>query len=321
MIKALSLDGGGIRGIIPAMVLAEIEKRTRKPVSELFDLIAGTSTGGLLALGLTKPGPGGGPEYTAADMVRLYENCGREIFSRSCRHRVASLGFLADSKYPPDGMRKVYARYFGAARLKEALCDVLLTAYEIELRTPFFFRSSRAREIPEYDYTMQDVAFAATAAPTYFSPYKIDIEGGSRYYALIDGGVYANNPGMCLYAEARNTRPGKDMLMVSLGTGQQKTVFPYAEAEKWGLAGWARPLMNIVFDGVSDTVDYQLRLLLPASIHDGPRYYRLQPQMRQESQLDDVSPENIKRLKMIARKLIEHYSTSLDRMCHQLLHH
>lgn len=80
MIKALSLDGGGIRGIIPAMVLAEIEKRTRKPVSELFDLIAGTSTGGLLALGLTKPGPGGGPEYTAADMVRLYENCGREIF-------------------------------------------------------------------------------------------------------------------------------------------------------------------------------------------------------------------------------------------------
>ncbi|MGE5544611.1 MAG: patatin-like phospholipase family protein [Bacillota bacterium] len=319
MIKLLSLDGGGIRGIIPAMVLAEIEKRTSKPVSELFDLIAGTSTGGLLALGLTKPGPGGGPEFTAADMVRFYENSGSEIFSRSCWYRVTSLGFLAESKYPPDGMRKVYARYFGASRLKDALCDVLLTAYEIELRAPFFFRSSRARAIPEYDFALQDVAFAITVAPTYFSPYKIDIEDGSRYYALIDGGVYANNPGMCLYAEACKTCPGKEILMVSLGTGQQETVFPYREAKKWGLAGWARPLLNIVFDGVSDTVDYQLRLLLPESADDGPRYYRLQPQLRQVSHLDDVSPKNIERLKMAARKLIEHHSSSLDRLCRQLL--
>ncbi len=321
MIKALSLDGGGIRGIIPAMVLAEIEKRTRKPVSELFDLIAGTSTGGLLALGLTKPGPGGGPEFTAKDMVRLYEHSGPEIFSRSCWYRVTSLGFLAESKYPPDGMQRVYARYFGASRLKDALCDVLLTAYDIELRTPFFFRSSRAREMPEYDFAMQDVAFAITAAPTYFSPHKIDIEDGSRYYALIDGGVYANNPGMCLYAEACKTCPGQDILMVSLGTGHQETVFPYKEAKKWGLAGWARPLLNIVFDGVSDTVDYQLRLLLPESGSYGPRYYRLQPQLRQVSQLDDVRPENIKRLKMAARKLIEHNSSSLDRLCRQLLCH
>ncbi|NLW45116.1 MAG: patatin [Syntrophomonadaceae bacterium] len=320
MIKVLSLDGGGIRGIIPATVLAEIEKRTRKPVAELFDLIAGTSTGGLLALGLTKPGPGGGPEFTAADMVRLYETGGPEIFSRSCWYRIASLGFLAESKYPSEGMRKVYARYFGDARLKEALCDVLVTAYEIELRTPFFFRSRRAREMPEYDFALQDVAFAVTVAPTYFSPYKIDIEDGSRYYALIDGGVYANNPGMCLYAEACKTFPGEDILMLSLGTGQHETVFPYREAKKWGLAGWARPLLNIVFDGVSDTVDYQLRLLLPESANDGPRYYRLQPQLRQASQLDDVSPQNIKRLKMIARKLIEEHSTSLDRLCRRLLH-
>ena len=318
MIKILAIDGGGIRGIIPALVLSEIEKRTRKPISQLFDLIAGTSTGGLLALGLTKPSAEGKPEFSAQDMVKLYEDNGREIFSRTCWYRITSLGFLADYKYPPDGMKKVYARYFGTARLKEALCNLLITAYEIEIRTPFFFRSSRARKLPGYDYTLQEVAFAATAAPTYFCPYKLTIEGGSEYYALIDGGVYANNPGMCAYAEVSNTRPGEDILMLSLGTGEQKTPLPYDDAEKWGLAGWARPLMNIVFDGVSDTVDYQLRLLLPSK-PDGSRYYRLQPEMKRDTEMDDASPENIRRLKMRARILIEAHSESLDTLCHQLL--
>lgn len=320
MIKVLSLDGGGIRGIIPAMVLAEIEKRTRRPVSLLFDLIAGTSTGGLLALGLTKPDAEGKPEFSAADMVRLYENHGREIFSRSCWYRITSLGFLADYKYPPDGMKMVYARYFGRTRLKEALCNLLITAYEIEIRTPFFFRSSRARERSDYDYTMQDVAFAATAAPTYFSPYKLGIEGASEYYALIDGGVYANNPGMCAYTEVRNKHPREDILMLSIGTGEQKTPLPFDEAERWGLAGWVRPLMHIVFDGVSDTVDYQLRLLLLPQEPGGPRYYRLQPEMKQECQLDDASQETIRKLKMHARILIETNSDLLDILCRQLVH-
>jgi patatin-like phospholipase/acyl hydrolase len=318
VIKILSLDGGGIRGIIPAMVLNEIEKRTGKPVSRLFDLIAGTSTGGLLAVGLTKPDAQGKPEYSAQDMVKLYEEHGKDIFYRTCWYRITSLGFLADYKYPPEGMEKVYARYFGSARLKEALCNVLITAYEIEIRSPFFFRSTRARELASYDYTLQDVAFAATAAPTYFSPYKLTIEDG-EYYALIDGGVYANNPGVCAYIEGRITWPDEDILLLSLGTGEQKMPLSYDEAEKWGLAGWARPLMNIVFDGVSDTVDYQLRLLLPPRKPGGPRYYRLQPEMKQECQLDNASPENIRKLKMRARMLIEAHSDSLDLLCHQLL--
>ena len=72
--KALSIDGGGIRGIIPAMVLAEIEEHTGRPVAETFDLIAGTSTGGILALGLTMPGDGGeGPKCAAEDLISLYE--------------------------------------------------------------------------------------------------------------------------------------------------------------------------------------------------------------------------------------------------------
>src|SRR5215210_4815135 len=104
MKKVLSIDGGGIRGIIPAMVLAEIEARTGKRSAEMFDLVAGTSTGGILALGLTKPGQDGKPEYSAKKLIDLYETEGRKIFSIPVWHRVHSVGGLAEEKYPATGI-------------------------------------------------------------------------------------------------------------------------------------------------------------------------------------------------------------------------
>ena len=91
-IRVLSIDGGGIRGIIPALMLGEIERRTNKPIAELFDLIAGTSTGGILALGLTVPGPDGKPKYCADELVQLYKEEGPRIFHRPTWHRIRSVG-------------------------------------------------------------------------------------------------------------------------------------------------------------------------------------------------------------------------------------
>ena len=82
MVKILSIDGGGIRGIIPAIVLAEIERRTGRPTAQLFDLVAGTSTGGILALGLTIPKTTGAPLYTARSLAEMYEREGSRIFFR-----------------------------------------------------------------------------------------------------------------------------------------------------------------------------------------------------------------------------------------------
>src|SRR5215204_3408835 len=124
MQKVLSIDGGGIRGIIPAMILAEIERRTGRFTSELFDSVAGTSTGGILALGLTKPGQGGEPEYSAEERIELYETEGEEIFARPVWHRIHSAGGVAEEKYPSTGIEGVAAKYFGDARLADALTEV-----------------------------------------------------------------------------------------------------------------------------------------------------------------------------------------------------
>jgi patatin-like phospholipase/acyl hydrolase len=165
-IRILAIDGGGIRGIIPAVILSEIEKRTQKPVSELFDLVVGTSTGGILALFLVKPNNQGRPQYTAKDLVAMYEKEGDQIFSRSIWQKIHSGGSLVGEKYPASGIEKVLEKYFDKARLKDSLTEVLITSYDIERRIPFFFKSRNAKANISYDFPLKQVARATSAAPT-----------------------------------------------------------------------------------------------------------------------------------------------------------
>ena len=235
--KVLSIDGGGIRGVIPALVLEEIERRTARPISTLFDLVAGTSTGGIIALGVTRPNSRGEPEYSAADIVDLYEGKGKRIFSNTFLHELSTAWGLLDEKYPADEVEKVFDEYFGDTRLKDALTNVFVTAFEIELRSPWFFRSSRARTDPEYDFPMKKVARATSAAPTYFEPLRLEKAGGDGYWALVDGGVYANNPTMCALVEAHSVFGTEEVLVVSLGTGAPTVGHAWKDAKDWGLVG------------------------------------------------------------------------------------
>jgi patatin-like phospholipase/acyl hydrolase len=313
--RILSLDGGGIRGLIPALVLTELEQRTGKPTAQLFDLIAGTSTGGILALGLTRPGPGGKPLYRADDMVGFYEQDGGKIFARSPLHRLKALGNLADEKYPSHGIDAVLKARFGETMLSEAVTPVLVTSYDIEEREPYFFKSHRAKLEPPRNHLMRDAARATSAAPTYFEPVKVPCsDRGKGYKALVDGGVYANNPGMCALVESLCffDQTMDDVVMLSLGTGEYTRPIMYADAKGWGLAKWAQPVLNVVFDGVSDTVNYQVQSLLTKSTQAG-RYLRIQTTLTDANDdMDDASPRNMKALKLTAEKLIAENDAALD---------
>jgi len=325
-IKILSIDGGGIRGIIPAMVLDQIEQATHKKIYELFDLIAGTSTGGILALGLTRPDGAGSSKFKASDLIDLYESEGNTIFPHSFWRKVSTLGGLTDEKYPSDGIEGVLKKYFEESKLSEALTNVLVTSYEIERRDPFLFKSTKAINDKDSNFLMRDVARSTSAAPTYFQPAKVQSdkqkESGSSldYYALIDGGVFANNPAMCAFVEAKanpsiNRAKQNDFLMVSLGTGQLTRSIPYDEAKDWGLAMWAKPILDVVFDGVSDTVDYELKQLLAAD-----KYYRFQVNLAEmgKDEMDDTSGTNLHALKTLANKMIEDNKKNIDGLCRSL---
>jgi len=300
----LSIDGGGVRGIIPALVLARLEAHTGRPVCRCFDLMAGTSTGGILALGLTRPEPAGrGPAFAAEDLVWLYEEWGRHIFERSLSQAVSSVAGLADERYSAEALERVLRIYFEGARMHQALTRVMVTAYDLEARRPFFFKSwERPGNTP--GVAMAAAARATSAAPTYFEPARVWCDG--VYRALIDGGVFANNPGACAYAEARRLWPDEDLMVVSLGTGERTEPIPYDEARTWGLVAWARPLLGVIFDGASDAVDYQLRHCL------GAGYFRIQGRLHvARDAMDDASPAQIEALKTEARRIMDRHQGDL----------
>jgi patatin-like phospholipase/acyl hydrolase len=310
-VKVLSIDGGGIRGVIPATVLVDVERRTARPASELFDLIVGTSTGGIIALGLTKPDDHGRPAWSAADLVSLYRREGAHIFSRSVWQRIETAEGVLDEKYPASGLERALERYFGESRLSAALAPVMVTSYDLERRRPFFFRSGRAAADPAYDFPMREAARATSAAPTYFEPPRLRNDATGERFALVDGGVFANNPAMTAYAEVLAERRDVEVLMLSLGTGQLTRPIPYEHARHWGLLGWARPILDVVLDGVSDTTDYELEQLLGPESH-----IRIQTELdRGSDDLDDATPANIATLEEKATEMIAAHDAELDRVC------
>jgi patatin-like phospholipase/acyl hydrolase len=301
--RILSIDGGGIRGLIPAVVLDRIEQRVGRPIAECFDLVSGTSTGGILAVGLTRAGEDGRALWTAAELIELYETQGPEIFDRTVFQAISSGFGIEDEKYPRTNLEAALEHYLGDARLRDALTEVLIAAYETEQRFPFFFKRRRAREDPAYDFPIAKVAYATSAAPTYFEPLKLETRDTIDYFSLVDGGVYANNPAMCAYAEAKRYEPERPVMMVSLGTGQLTRSLAYDHVKDWGLREWIwphTPILNVMFDGVSDTVDYQLTQLL-----DEDLYYRFQPTLDlAKDDMDDASPENLRALKLQATRML-----------------
>jgi len=305
----LSIDGGGIRGIVPGQILTHIERLLKEiyddptyKIADHFDLIAGTSTGGILACAYLLS-DFGRPKYTAEEVVEIYFERGDDIFSIPLFHRIRSAGGLLDEKYPAEGLEETLEDYFGDAKLSDLLKPSLITAYDIKRRKAHFFTQHDAED-PEYNFFLRDVARATAAAPTYFEVSKIKSEA-NKYYPLIDGAIFANNPALCAYAEMRNKFSTKelkilasDILILSIGTGEANASYSYDAAKDWGLASWAKPALDMMMSGVSDTVDYQLKQIFEAS-GSSKQYLRINGELPAniDPNMDCTDLENLKALK------------------------
>jgi uncharacterized protein len=286
-VKVLAIDGGGIRGLIPALVLAEIERRSGRRIASLFDLIAGTSTGAILACALTRPDP-----MSAQRAAEVYAEDGPKIFHRSLVKRITSLDGLIRVRYDSAALVASLRRHLGGTRLGQATTRLLITAYDLQGRQALVLGNGD-------DLSMVDAAHASSAAPTYFEPVRV----GAR--TLCDGGVFAINPAGLAYAEAG----GRLDVLASLGTGEHTRPLPFDKVRHWGELQWARPILDVVFDGSADAIDTQLSQLI-----DG-RYTRLQVRLEAASDaLDDASAENLAALRRDAERLIAQRSADIDRL-------
>ncbi|WP_264377156.1 MULTISPECIES: patatin-like phospholipase family protein [unclassified Wolbachia] len=292
----LSVDGGGIRGIIPAIILAEIESRIKKPISQIFDLMAGTSTGGIIVAGLCKSNK---LQYSANDLVELYQEYGAYIFQASLwRKSIAS--WLSGSQYSYKNMEFILNKYFGESTMADVASNLLLTSYDIHNNCEFFFKSWKEENIK-----LKDALRATTAAPTYFAPKRLKVSQTER--VLIDGGVFANNPAACAYASAKRLFPNDDIVLLSIGTGRTDRSIEYVNSRRLGKIGWVKPLLNVMFASGLDCVDYQLEQVID------DKYMRIQSQLKVASaEMDDITPQNIKCLQQEAKAMIESHQRVID---------
>lgn len=342
--KILSIDGGGIRGIIPAILLAEIEKLTQKNIAELFDLIAGTSTGGILTLGLTKPHPQdpSTPQFNAEELINFYREYGKEIFSEPFLDRLTSLDEYLSPKYPAKYKDRVLDQLLGDVPLRNALKEVLLTSYDIDNRFPVFFTNDPRKEEKHSrsyrkicnGFTLKQAAMATSAAPTYFEPYRIPISTHTTHngaYVLVDGGVLANNPTALSIIEMISTYrmdaeskglsqtglPIDQILVVSLGTGALTRSYRFEQAKNWGILGWIQPLINITLDGTSEVVAVQLdQLLSPTQLY---RFQGFLDQGKGCDELDRADEQNIAELESLAQSILNENQQEIEQLCQILL--
>lgn len=324
--RILSIDGGGIRGIIPGQILVGLEEKLKKAtgnentrIADYFDFIAGTSTGGILTCAYLCPDlksktKAPRPKYTAEQVVDLYLERGDEIFNIPLRHKLRTSGGVLDEKYPVDELEEALKDYFGETKLSQLLKPCLITSYDIKRRQGHFFTQHDAKENEGWDYLVKDVARATSAAPTYFECSKVKSLSNINY-PLIDGGVFVNNPTLCAYAEVHKKFEvtAKDMVILSLGTGYEKKAYNYNEAKDWGMLGWIKPLISIMMSGVSEVVDYQLRQIYSA-VKVPKQYLRINTEfpINVNSDMDDASQENLNALKELGSETAQKFDKQLD---------
>lgn len=298
-IRVLSLDGGGIRGVLEAYYLMQIEAAAKKPIHELFDIIAGTSTGGIIALGLTIPNKSGAARFSAEELYDLYATKGESFFKKTW----SFLG-LKKAKYSASALEYELKSYFNEASLKEALTPVLITSYSLNHESGVLFFSEKARQDPlVWDFPAWLVARATSAAPTYYEPLAVEVPKGTGHMGnLTDGGLYRNNPALLAYLEAKELYPDREIEVYSLGTGRLEKPIP--EERGRGMLSWIAPVIHHMFVGVSQGDSDALHRLL----NHGPskHYFRINTRLDTgHEQLDDTTKWNMDYLNKKARSVVQ----------------
>lgn len=324
----LSIDGGGMKGIVSAIVLVELENQIKEYtgqdkvyLSEYFDLIAGTSTGSILAAFLLCPNDKNKPKFTAQDALTLYIEKGSLMFETNFFYKLRTLNGLLGPRYKNIAFKKELTRYFGTIKTKDLLCPCLLTSYNTQTRESYFFNSLSCLKREHYNYYLSDAVLASTAAPTYFKP-SCTKSYGSCIDCLIDGGVFANNPSLCALTEAlklEDTNSLSDIMLLSIGNVRSTQTYSYKQVSHWGILKWGLPLLDIFMDGSEQTVHYQIKKLF-ANLGISNQYLRILATVPEDvPSMDSTSLESIKRLIAIGEELVEKNRPLLKNYAHSLV--
>jgi len=330
----LSIDGGGIKGIIPSIFLASLkeilEKRNiNEPFHRIFDLMAGTSTGGLIALALSVPlfkktdgdiyDSNGGVQ--AQNLPLLYETLGSAVFPGS-RHKITKvIRQLFTSKYSSEPLREILFDIFKECRVKQALTNLLITSFDMKTMQPVFIkkRPAFARGDEDPDFYMTDAALSTSAVPTYFPPaYVRSLGQNGTDFCLVDGGIFCINPSLSALIEARKINRCDEYVILSLGTGIRTEEYKTDTMKRWGFFEWIAPWLNVplimaVGDGQRISTNHMLKKLPKVNL------YRIDINLdRGKGTMDDGSDENLAYLRDKAHEMLYLHNETIGNIVREI---
>ncbi|MCD7459919.1 putative inactive patatin-3-Kuras 1 [Datura stramonium] len=332
MVTILSIDGGGIRGIIPATILdflegqlQDLDNNTDARLADYFDVIAGTSTGGILATMITAPNENNRPFASAKEIVPFYFDNGPKIFPPGRPFP------LFGPKYDGIALHQVLQEKLRETRLHQALTDVVLPTFDIKKNKPIIFAKSEIANSPELDGKMSDICYGTAAAEIYLPPYHFvtdDGKGNQTDFNLVDGGTAAANPALVALSIASRRAAEEDpafrsikklnyteVLLLSLGTGTTEDfdkTYTAEEAAGWGALQWLfhnyppSPLLQFAHKGGSYMNDYYIATLFHA-LNADKNYLRIQENALTGSTtaIDNATEANMNLLVQVGENLLK----------------
>jgi predicted acylesterase/phospholipase RssA len=344
LVTVLSIDGGGVRGIIPAIILSFLEEKLQEldgpdaRIADYFDVVAGTSTGGLLTAMLTAPGKNGRPLFDAKDLAQFYIDHSPKIFPQKnwiLSKIFGTLRMVRGPKYDGKYLHALLRQYLGDLRLDKALTNVIIPTFDIAFLQPTIFSSFELKQRPYKNALLSDISIGTSAAPTFFPAHYFetkDANGSTRAFNLVDGGLAANNPTLCAMNQVTKdiilgdgdffpVKPvdyGKFMV-ISLGCGSnRKSRYSAKAAAKWGIFNWlikdgTAPIIDMFNAASGDMVDIHLCVLFRA-LRSSHNYLRIQYDQLTGSagSIDDCSKENVDKLVKIGKDLLNKTVSRVD---------
>lgn len=293
----LCIDGGGIRGIIPSIILQEygkiLEETVTKPFWSHFDLIAGTSTGGLLTAALSFDSSlpqkeiGNQKQLDMTCLENIYNDYRGEIFPQPKSKTTRPLKFLSqivNSKYSEKPLENLLKKWFGDLKMKDSKVPVLIVGYNVTEGSPYIMTN---RSYP--DLHVWEACRATSAAPTFFSPQKI----GNDF--IVDGGVIANNPVLYAYKEAKELYPEcTHFHILSLSTAGSVYKMEYNESN--GLVSWIEPIQKIYATSQKQVAEDLI------TTFDNVEYIRIHKDLNHPIKMDNISNNAIAELKKLGKE-------------------
>ncbi|XP_059454123.1 patatin-like protein 1 isoform X1 [Corylus avellana] len=330
-ITILTIDGGGIRGIIPAVILEFLESQLQEldgkqaRLADYFDVIGGTSTGGLVTAMLAAPDKHNRPLFAAKEIKPFYLDHCPEIFPQG---NVGPLGIVANllkkPKYDGKYLHGIIREKLGETRLGKTLTNVVIPTFDMKLLQPTIFSSYELKKIPYLDAQLSDICIGTSAAPTYLPPYKFKNE--DKEFNLVDGGIAANNPTLVALNQVSkqviegnpdfsyiNPMDFRRFLVISIGTGSEKKKQPYDadKAANWGSLCWvyqdnSAPLVDMFQQASADMVDYHISVVFRTLNCKCKNYLRIQDDTLEgtTASVDIATKENLEKLVKIGEKLL-----------------